>query len=71
MFGLSLLGAFEITLPSGLLTKMDQASQPGGIFGTLLMGLTFSLHRSPALDRSSVLCWPDRCSAAASSRCSA
>ncbi|MBL8296231.1 MAG: thioredoxin family protein [Bryobacterales bacterium] len=42
-FGLSLLGAFEITLPSGLLTKLDQASQQGGIFGTLLMGLTFSL----------------------------
>jgi thiol:disulfide interchange protein DsbD len=43
VFGLSLLGAFEITLPSGLLTKLDGASQRGGIFGTLLMGLTFSL----------------------------
>lgn len=42
-FGLSLLGAFEITLPSALLTKMDQASQRGGSAGTLLMGLTFSL----------------------------
>lgn len=42
-FGLSMLGAFEITLPSSLLTKMDQASQRGGILGTLLMGLTFSL----------------------------
>jgi thiol:disulfide interchange protein len=42
-FGLSLLGAFEITLPSALLTKMDAASQRGGILGTLLMGLTFSL----------------------------
>ncbi len=42
-FGLSLLGAFEITLPSALLTKMDQASQRGGVVGTLLMGLTFSL----------------------------
>jgi thiol:disulfide interchange protein DsbD len=42
-FGLSLLGAFEITLPSSLLTKMDQASQRGGVLGTLLMGLTFSL----------------------------
>jgi thiol:disulfide interchange protein len=40
---LSLLGAFEITLPSSLLTKMDQASQRGGSIGTLLMGLTFSL----------------------------
>jgi thiol:disulfide interchange protein DsbD len=42
-FGLSLLGAFEITLPSGLLTKMDRTSQRGGIVGTLLMGLTFAL----------------------------
>jgi len=43
VFGISLLGAFEITLPSALLTKMDKASQRGGILGTLLMGLTFSL----------------------------
>ncbi len=42
-FALSLLGAFEITLPSGLLTKLDHASRRGGYFGTLLMGLTFSL----------------------------
>lgn len=42
-FALSLMGAFEITLPSGLLTKMDQASRRGGYLGTLLMGLTFSL----------------------------
>jgi thiol:disulfide interchange protein DsbD len=40
---LSLLGAFEITLPSGLLTKLDSASRHGGYFGTLLMGLTFAL----------------------------
>ena len=43
IFGLSLLGAFEITLPSGLLTKMNEASNRGGYIGTLLMGLTFSL----------------------------
>ncbi len=42
-FGLSMLGAFEITLPSGLLTRMHQASDGGGVAGTLLMGLTFSL----------------------------
>ena len=42
-FALSLLGAFEITLPSTLLTRLDQASRRGGYFGTLLMGLTFSL----------------------------
>jgi thiol:disulfide interchange protein len=43
VFGLSLLGAFEIRLPSGLLTQLDRASQGGGYVGTLLMGLTFSL----------------------------
>jgi thiol:disulfide interchange protein len=43
IFGLSLLGAFEITIPSSLLTRMDRASQSGGVGGTLLMGLTFSL----------------------------
>jgi len=42
-FALSLLGAFEITLPSGLLTKLNAASNQGGTLGTLLMGLTFSL----------------------------
>ncbi|MCL5745028.1 MAG: thioredoxin family protein [Acidobacteria bacterium] len=42
-FALSLLGAFEITIPSALLTRLDRASQGGGIAGTLLMGLTFSL----------------------------
>jgi thiol:disulfide interchange protein len=43
VFALSLLGAFEITLPSGLLTKLDSASRRGGYLGTLLMGLTFAL----------------------------
>ena len=43
VFGLSLLGAFELRLPSGLLTRLDKASQGGGYAGTLLMGLTFSL----------------------------
>lgn len=43
VFGLSLLGAFELQLPSGLLTRLDRASQGGGYAGTLLMGLTFSL----------------------------
>jgi thiol:disulfide interchange protein DsbD len=41
--GLSLLGAFEITIPSSLLTRLDRASQRGGMLGPLLMGLTFSL----------------------------
>jgi thiol:disulfide interchange protein DsbD len=43
VFGLSLLGAFEITIPSALVTKLDSASRRGGIAGTLLMGLTFAL----------------------------
>lgn len=43
VFGLSLLGAFEITLPTGLLTKLNIASNRGGYAGTLIMGLTFCL----------------------------
>jgi len=42
-FGLSLLGAFEITIPSSVLTKLNAASGSGGFIGTLLMGLTFAL----------------------------
>jgi thiol:disulfide interchange protein DsbD len=42
-FGLSLLGAFEITIPSSVLTRLDRVSQRGGTAGTLVMGLTFSL----------------------------
>jgi thiol:disulfide interchange protein len=43
VFGFSLLGAYELTLPSSLLTKLNQASEGGGYFGTLIMGLTFTL----------------------------
>jgi thiol:disulfide interchange protein DsbD len=42
-FGLSLLGAFEITIPSSILTRLNAASGSGGFAGALLMGLTFSL----------------------------
>ena len=42
-FGFSLLGAFELSIPSFILTKLDRKSQKGGFAGTLLMGLTFSL----------------------------
>ena len=42
-FGLSLLGAFELTIPSALLTRLNQASERGGYIGSLLMGLTFAL----------------------------
>lgn len=43
IFGLSLLGAFELTIPSSVLTRLDRASRRGGYAGTLIMGLTFSL----------------------------
>ena len=43
VFGLSLLGAFEITIPSGILTRLNTASGQGGFAGALLMGLTFAL----------------------------
>lgn len=43
VFALSLLGAFEITLPSGLLTRLNAASNQGGYMGSLIMGLTFCL----------------------------
>ena len=42
-FGLSLLGAFEITIPSSILTRLNRGSEKGGFAGTLVMGLTFSL----------------------------
>jgi thiol:disulfide interchange protein len=42
VFAVSLLGAFEITLPSSFLTKLDRVSCREGYLGTLLMGLTFS-----------------------------
>jgi thiol:disulfide interchange protein DsbD len=42
-FGLSLLGAFEITIPSAVLTRLNKGADQGGFVGSLLMGLTFSL----------------------------
>jgi thiol:disulfide interchange protein len=42
-FGLSLLGAFEITIPSVVLTRLNRSADQGGYAGSLLMGLTFSL----------------------------
>lgn len=43
VFGLSLLGAFELAVPAPLLTRLNMASSRGGLIGTLLMGLTFTL----------------------------
>ncbi len=40
---LNLFGLFELTLPSGLVNKANQGAMKGGIWGPLLMGLTFSL----------------------------
>ena len=42
-FGASLLGAFEITIPSGALTKLNYFTQGSGLLPTLMMGLVFAL----------------------------
>jgi thiol:disulfide interchange protein len=42
-FGMSLLGAFEITIPSSILTPLNKSADRGGYAGSLLMGLAFSL----------------------------
>jgi len=43
LFAASLLGAFEITAPSGALNRLNQYSNRGGVAGTLAMGLVFAL----------------------------
>lgn len=40
VFGISFLGAFEITLPSSLVNKVDNLSDKGGIIGIFFMALT-------------------------------
>ncbi|HEV7698914.1 MAG TPA: cytochrome c biogenesis protein CcdA [Pyrinomonadaceae bacterium] len=47
-FAFNLFGAYEITVPAGVLTKLDSLTRSkegegGGIIGALLMGLTFTL----------------------------
>ena len=43
-FALSLFGAFEIQLPSGIMNKLNQKSNQGtGVISILLMSLTFSV----------------------------
>ncbi len=47
-FAFNLFGAYEITVPTGILTKLDSLTRShegegSGIIGALLMGLTFSL----------------------------
>lgn len=43
VFGVSFLGAFEITLPSGFVNKIDRASDKGGLLGIFFMAFTLSL----------------------------
>ena len=43
LFGISMLGVFEIRVPSWLLTWSAGKEQKGGIMGTLFMALTFTL----------------------------
>ncbi len=40
IFAISFLGAFEITIPSGLANKVDNASNKGGLVGIFFMALT-------------------------------
>lgn len=40
LFGISLLGAFEIVLPHGAVNKIDRLSDKGGLIGIFFMALT-------------------------------
>jgi thiol:disulfide interchange protein DsbD len=42
-FAASLLGAFEITMPSSAVTSLNRFTQGSGVFPTLMMGLVFAL----------------------------
>jgi thiol:disulfide interchange protein len=43
VFGISFLGAFEITLPSRFVNNIDKASDRGGLLGIFFMAFTLSL----------------------------
>ncbi len=43
LFGLSFLGVFEITLPSGLVNKSEKLSEKGGMVGIFFMAFTLVL----------------------------
>lgn len=43
VFAISFLGAFEITLPSSFVNKMDAKSDKGGLIGIFFMAFTLSL----------------------------
>ncbi|MCV4639474.1 hypothetical protein OFB62_29695, partial [Escherichia coli] len=47
-FAFNLFGAYEITVPAGVLSRLDaltrsQEGEGSGIIGALLMGLTFTM----------------------------
>lgn len=43
LFALSFFGLFEMTLPSGLVTKIDQQADKGGLIGIFFMAITLVL----------------------------
>ncbi|WP_425389758.1 thioredoxin family protein [Ekhidna sp.] len=43
LFALSFFGLFEITLPSGLVTKIDRQADKGGLIGIFFMAITLVL----------------------------
>ena len=43
IFGLSLIGFFELTIPSSIITSFDKRSQQGGILGVFFMAFTLVL----------------------------
>jgi thiol:disulfide interchange protein DsbD len=43
IFGISFLGAFEITLPSSIVNKMDEKSNQSGFMGLFFMAFTLAL----------------------------
>ncbi|MCK4413147.1 MAG: thioredoxin family protein [Candidatus Eisenbacteria sp.] len=47
--GASMLGAFELALPSGMQGKMTAGAQRGGIIGAILMGMVTGLVASPCV----------------------
>ena len=43
IFGLSLIGFFELTIPSSIITSFDKRSQQGGLLGVFFMAFTLVL----------------------------
>ena len=43
IFAISFFGAFEITIPSSIISKVDKASERGGLIGIFFMAFTLSL----------------------------